>query len=350
MAKEIKAEKPKLVLSAAPHIKDDSGIAKIMWYVVIAMMPALIGATYFFGFRALWLTILGGISAVITEAIIQKFLMKKPVSVRDGSALVTGILVSFNVSPAVPWWMPIIGSIFAIGVGKMVFGGLGNNPLNPALLGRAFLLASWPVHMTGEWLKPGWWQQSGYNFFSMSVREGTKIVDAISTATPLGIIKEGGMEKFSELLSNYNYFDMLLGRIPGVIGETSVILLLIGAGFMLYKKVIGLRIPLSYILTVFILSEIIGLTKGNPMLGVFHVLTGGLILGAFYMATDMVTSPVTPAGRIWFGVGCGLLTVVIRFWGGYPEGVSYSILLMNITVPLIDRYTRPKALGAVKAK
>jgi electron transport complex protein RnfD len=349
MAKEAKAENPKLVISAAPHIKDDSNVSKIMWQVVLALIPALIGATYLFGARALWLTILGGVTAVVTEALIQKFIMKQPVTISDGSALVTGILVSFNVSPAVPWWMPVVGSVFAIAIGKMPFGGLGNNPLNPALLGRAFLLASWPVHMTGEWLKPLWYKAEGFNFFSLSIPTSGTGWDTISTATPLGIIKEGS-KSFPELLSNYDYLDMFLGRIPGVIGETSVILLLIGAGYMLYKKIIGLRIPLSYILTVFILSEIIGVTQGNPMLGVFHLLTGGLMLGAFFMATDMVTSPVTPAGRIWFGIGCGVLTVVIRFWGGYPEGVSYSILLMNIATPLIDRYTRPKILGAANQK
>ncbi|MBL7191264.1 RnfABCDGE type electron transport complex subunit D [bacterium] len=352
-------------VSVSPHLRDDTNIPKIMHSVNIALLPALIGAVYIFGFRALGLTILAVIAAMVTEGLLQK-MMKRDISVLDGSAIITGILLAFNLPPGVPWWMPVIGAVFAIGVGKMPFGGLGYNPLNPALLGRAFLLASWPVHMTNDWLKPFWWKESGYNFFSWSVTQGGKLVDSISTATPLNIVKNAKdviahqelytADKLnSASLSIDRMFDstqeLLTGTVGGCIGETSVLLLLIGAVFLMYKRYIDWRIPFTYIATVAVIGWLFG-GKSGLFTGdiLFQVFSGGLILGAFFMATDMVTTPLTKKGHVIFGIGCGILTGVIRLWGGYPEGVSYSILLMNLTTPLIDKYTMPKVFGMKKVK
>ncbi len=343
----------KFLVSSSPHITDKDSIPRIMYGVVVSLIPATIGSIYFFGIRAGWIILLAIISAVITEAGLQK-LTKKPITVKNGSAIVTGILLAFNVPAEVPWWIPVIGSAFAIAIGKIPFGGLGYNPMNPALLGRAFLLASWPTHMT---------------IFRTVPRGGTLSgIDAITSATPLNVFKqqkdiiallaedpamtekvESARVTINQLYDSYG--NLFWGRIGGCIGETSVFLLLIGVVYLIYKRYIGLRIPLSYIGTVAILTWIFGGTEGLfSGAPIFHVLAGGLILGAFYMATDMVTSPITSSGRYIFGVGCGAITVLIRLVGGYPEGVSYSILLMNLTVPLIDRYTKPKTFGKVNKK
>lgn len=336
-------------VSSSPHITDKDSIPRIMYGVVISLIPATIGSVYFFGVKAAWVILWAVVAAVATEAVLQK-LMKKPITVKDGSALVTGILLAFNLPAEAPWWLPVIGSVFAIGIGKIPFGGLGYNPLNPALLGRAFLLASWPTKMT---------------IFTTAPRNGTiSGIDAITNATPLNVFKTSkdimtnpamqdkvpqATEAISQLSDSYG--NLFWGKVGGCLGETSVFLLLIGAVYLIYKRYIGLKIPVSYIGTVALLSWIFGGTDGfftgDP---IFHVLSGGLILGAFFMATDMVTSPVTYSGRIIFGVGCGVITVLIRQVGGYPEGVSYSILLMNLTVPLIDRYTKPKTFGKVNNK
>ncbi len=375
-------------VSAAPHITAKDSVAKIMFDVVIALVPAILAAIYFFGIRAGWVILISVAACVATEAIIQR-LMKKPVTVADGSAIVTGILLAFNLPPEVPWWMPLIGSVFAIAIGKHCFGGLGFNPMNPALLGRAFLLASWPTSMTiftMNPLRPADSQLSGVSLSGLST---------ITSATPLNVMKHA-----QAILKNQAAFDhwenirqtttdstllqqaeitlsklasysvqqvndaqhviqrlddasghFFLGNIGGCLGETSVLALLIGACYLLYKKHITLKIPLAYLGTVALLSYIFGGAEGlfsGPWL--FHILTGGLVLGAFFMATDMVTSPVTRWGQVIFGVGCGIITVIIRLIGGYPEGVSYSILLMNLTVPLLDRFTRPKIFGEVKNK
>jgi len=341
----------KLLVSASPHITHKDSIPRIMYGVVISLIPAIAGSIYFFGERAVWVLLFAIISAVATEALLQ-FLMKKPITVKDGSAIVTGILLGFNVPAAVPWWIPVIGSAFAIAVGKIPFGGLGYNPLNPALLGRAFLLASWPTRMT---------------IFQTAPRGGTLSgIDAITTATPLNVFKTSKdiianqadptvlpekVEQATNAISQLydSYANLFWGKVGGCIGETSVFLLLIGAVYLIYKRYIGLRIPVSYIGTVAVLAWIFGGTEGLfTGDALFHVLSGGLILGAFFMATDMVTSPVTSSGRVYFGIGCGVLTIVIRLVGGYPEGVSYSILLMNLTVPLLDRYTKPKTFGRGK--
>ena len=354
----------RLQVSVSPHIRDKTDIPRIMHSVNLALLPALIGATYIFGFRALLLTLIAVVTAMVTEGAIQKMRCQE-ISVLDGSAIITGILLAFNLPPGVPFWLPMAGSFFAIAIGKHPFGGLGYNPMNPALLGRAFLLASWPVHMTKDWLAPFWWKAQGFNFFSWKVPAGGAVLDGVTTATPLALVKEAkdivanyaatpelftveqASRADSTINANYDLVEHLLrGDVGGCIGETSVVLLLIGALFLLYKRYIDWRIPFTYIGTVVVLGWIFG-GKGGLFTGnmLFHAFAGGLILGAFFMATDMVTTPLSKKGHIIFGFGCGLLTIIIRLVGGYPEGVSYSILLMNLTVPLIDRYSLPKVFG-----
>jgi len=337
-------------VSSAPHISDKDTVQKIMFDVVLALVPAMIASIYFFGVRAGLIILITVAACMTTEAAIQR-LMKKPITISDGSAIVTGILLAFNLPAKVPWWLPVIGSVFAIAIGKHAFGGLGYNPMNPALLGRAFLLASWPEDMTSSIFVPA----PGETFAWLSI-------DGFTSATPLEVMKnaqkilaEGGdnvtnaAKAVSELTGSYDL--LFWGRVGGCLGETSAFALLIGAIYLLYKRRIGFKIPLTYIGTVALLTWIFGsangLFKGDP---IFHVLAGGLILGAFFVATDMVTSPVTFWGHIVFGIGCGVITVIIRLIGGYPEGVSYSILLMNLTVPLLDKFTKPKIFGEVKAK
>jgi len=293
-----------------------------MWAVVLSLLPAGVWGVYAFGLNALWVIITAILSAVATEIILQKFSNKK-ITVLDGSAFLTGLLLAYNLPAGVPLWIPAAGSIFAIFVGKFVFGGLGKNIFNPALAGRAFLMASWPVYMT-TFSKP--FNTSGG-------------VDAITSATPLMLLKEG------KTVGNINYLDLFLGNKGGCIGEVCIIALLLGAAFLFVKKYISWHIPLTYIATVGIFTFIFG--KSGLFSGdwLFYILSGGLILGAFFMATDYVTSPLTNKGQVIFGIGCGLLTVIIRLWGGYPEGVCYAILIMNAAVPLIDRYTRTRIYG-----
>ncbi|HPR18563.1 MAG TPA: RnfABCDGE type electron transport complex subunit D [Candidatus Cloacimonadota bacterium] len=348
-------------VSAAPHIKQKISVSSVMWQVVLALMPALLAGIFFFGIQSLLLTMYAVVAAVVTEALIQK-LRKIPVTVSDGSAAVTGILVAFNINSASPWWLPVIGSVFAIAIGKQIFGGLGYNIFNPALLGRAFLMASWPTLMTAGWEKT----KPLAGIFESSIN-GLKdlpsnVPSIITSATPLGVAKalrdstQVGKDMADTVINNLASADtiqnLFWGNIGGVIGEVSAAALLIGAAYLAYKHIIEWRIPVSYIGTVFVLTYIFGgidgLFSASILLPFFHIFSGGLILGAFFMATDLVTSPVTKKGRIIFGIGCGVLTVVIRLVGGYPEGVSYSILLMNIVVPLIDKYSLPKAFGEVK--
>jgi len=337
-----------LRVSVSPHLRDTVTVPRIMWSVVLALTPAFLGSIYFFGVRALWLVLIGVVSAVITEAACQKA-RRRPVTVSDGSAVVTGILLVFCLPPGVPWWIAAVGSAFSIAIGKQVFGGLGHNPFNPALLGRAFLLASWPLHMTTAWRAPSQGSLSG--------------IDAVTNATPLSMLKSAqkvladpgatteqmvqAREALSQLSSAYG--NLFFGNTGGSLGETSVILLLIGGLYLLFKRYIGWKIPFTFLASVFIITGVFGGTDGlftGPSL--YHLLAGGLMLGAFFMATDMVTTPVTFRGRLIFGTGCGVITAVIRLAGGYPEGVCYSILLMNAFTPLIDRWTRPKRLGEIR--
>ncbi|MBS1262397.1 MAG: Electron transport complex subunit RsxD [Calditrichaeota bacterium] len=375
----------KFMLTSSPHIHDNESVRRIMWTVTFTLVPATLGATWVFGFRALVLVLIGAAAAVATEWAAQK-LFRAPVTIADGSAVLTGVLVSFNLPPGVPWWIPVVGSLFAIGVAKLPFGGLGWNPLNPALAGRAFLLASWPLHMTKDWLPAFWWKTNGRGFFQWNVNpfdfrmklSPSAEVDAVTYATPLELHKnaieetavEGNRWAWDYLIGNRTeadlvssaghvfdaihstgdrILDLIVGLTGGCIGETSAVLLLIGAAYLFYKGYIDWRTPFSFIAVTAVGGWLFGgpegLFTGDA---VFHIFAGGLILGAFYMATDMVTTPITRRGRLIFGAGCGLITVMIRLIGGYPEGVSYSILLMNLATPLIDRYTHPRRFGHVK--
>ncbi|MBS4535951.1 RnfABCDGE type electron transport complex subunit D [Clostridium sp. D2Q-14] len=303
--------------SSSPHLRSEETISRIMIDVLIALLPATLASIYFFRFNAIKIIGLAVITAVITEWALQKF-MKKPVTINDFSAVVTGLLLAFNIPASAPWWIPVIGSAFAIAIAKQAFGGLGNNFINPALAARAMLLASWPVIMT-NWVTPG--------------------TDAVSTATPLAILKgeaEGSLPSIMEIFT---------GNIGGSLGETSAILLILGGLYLLYRGVISWRIPFVYIATVMAMTLVL---DGGFTNMIYHTFSGGLMLGAFFMATDYSSSPVTPKGQIIFGIGCGLLTSIIRLYGGYPEGVSYSILLMNVAAPLIEKYTAPKVFGEVK--
>jgi electron transport complex protein RnfD len=295
------------------------------------MIPALAWSVFVFGLDALRVTLIAVVACLAFEFIIQKYLLKTKPMITDGSALITGILLAFNVPSNLPWWIIIIGSLAAIGIGKLSFGGLGNNVFNPALVGRVFMLISFPVQMT-SWPVNG---QSG--------------IDAITSATPLSIIKEGisNGTPISEITQKLPAtFDMLLGNIGGSLGEISALLLIIGGLYMLFTKVITWHIPVSIIATVALTSAIFWFVNPNIYINpVYHVLTGGLMLGAIFMATDMVSSPMNPKGQIIYGVGIGLITISIRMFGAYPEGISFAILIMNGVTPLINTYMKPKRFG-----
>jgi electron transport complex protein RnfD len=310
--------KNNLIVSTSPHLHKDESISKIMWMVVVSLIPAGIAGAAIFGLSALRVILLGIISAVIAEVILQ-LLTKRKMTVLDGSAILTGLLLAYNLPPKVPFWLPIVGSFFAIAIGKQVFGGLGQNIFNPALAGRVFLMASWPKYMT-TFTKP-------------------LSYDAITSATPLAMLKEG---KFFEKIP---YLDLFLGNRGGCIGEVCILALLLGALFLLYKGYISWHIPVTYVATVAVFTYMFAAKSLFTGDWLFHILSGGLVLGAFFMATDYVTSPLTRKGQIIFGLGCGLITAIIRIWGGYPEGVSYAILMMNAATPMIDRYTRNRIYG-----
>ncbi|HRZ14685.1 MAG TPA: RnfABCDGE type electron transport complex subunit D [Candidatus Omnitrophota bacterium] len=309
----------KLIIGSPPHVHTRETTARIMWMVTVSLVPAGIGAVVIFGLQALWLTLWSILAAVATEAVIQ-FLSKSKISIADGSAVLTGLLLAYNIPPNAPFWIPIAGSCFAIAIGKMVFGGLGQNIFNPALVGRAFLMASWPAAMTTFCAPLG-------------------KADAVTGATPLAALKEG------KIVESLSYLDMLLGLRGGCIGEVCIIALLVGAVFLLIRGYISWHIPVSFIGSTALLMFIFGRQGAFTGDWLFHILNGGLLLGACFMATDYVTSPLTARGQIIFGIGCGVLTAVIRLWGGYPEGVSYAILMMNAATPLIDRYTRKRIYG-----
>jgi len=325
-------------LSASPHVRHPESVKHIMIWVVVALIPSLIAGVFFFGLNALFLTAVAVTSAVLTEWGIAK-LLKRPNTTGDFSAVITGILLAFNVSSDLPWWMMVLGSIFAIGVAKIPFGGLGHNFINPALAGRAFLMASYPAAMT---------------HFGPTRLGSLSGIDAISTATPLAQFKAAVIDgSFQPLDFQEAIRDLFIGNVGGCLGETSALALLIGGMILLYKRIIPFRIPFFYIGTVFLFNWIFNgsgtwFTSGAIIVPTYQILAGGLFLGAFFMATDMVTSPITPKGKIIFAIGCGVLTFVIRKFGGYPEGVSYSILIMNLFVPIIERYTRPRIYGEVK--
>lgn len=335
MATEAKDES-KLIVSVSPHLRSEETTSRIMWSVNAALLPATVMSVYFFGPRAAIVLAVTIISAIFSEYLYAKALKKKN-TIDDGSAFLTGLLLGLNLPASVPLYIPIVGSVVAVALTKQLFGGLGFNIFNPALVGRAFLLLSFPKLMTI-------WSAPTAAFIAM---------DAKTTATPLGILKEEGMQKLLEVFGNKLnlYIDLLFGNRAGSLGETSAFALLIGAAFLLYRGYITWHIPVSFLGTAAIIAWVFGgsgtLFAGDPIL---HLLSGGMILGAFFMATDYVTCPSIKMGQIIFGVGCGFLTMLIRLKGGYPEGVMFAILIMNCFTPLIDRGFKSKTFGAVKVK
>lgn len=321
----------RLRASVGPHISSGESVEHIMWTVSAALIPAAALSVYYFGIHALLVTAVSIVSSMGFEALSQKARGQK-VTVSDGSGFLTGLLLAMNLPAGVPLYLPVVGSAVAIIITKQLFGGLGFNIFNPALIGRAFLLASWPRYMTA-WPVP----HESLSFAS---------VDATTAATPLAILKEEGYAKLLEhFASRYDmYTQMLLGHRGGALGEVSAVALLFGAAYLLYKGYITWHIPGSFILTVGAMTWIFG---GDPVLA---VMSGGLVLGAFFMATDYVTAPMVKRGQLAFGIGCGAITVLIRLKGGYPEGVCYAILLMNCFTPLLDRAFRPAKFGAAGAK
>ncbi len=321
-----------ITVSCTPHMRSKITVNKIMLDVIISLVPAAIMGIYFFGFGAIKVILLSVISAVFFEYVFQKA-TKRDVTINDLSAVVTGLLLAYNLPSTAPFWMPIVGSFVAIILAKQLFGGIGQNFINPALAGRAFLLASYPAEMT-NWVAPGWG------------------VDAVTTPTPLAALKQGvdlvsaSGNVISATPGKEDIINALTGNIGGCIGETCAIALLIGGLYLIYKKVINIKMPLIYIVTVFILTGILGRETGRFPL--YEILTGGVMLGAFFMITDYTTSPMTPKGQIIFALGCGIITSLIRIYGSYPEGVSYSILIMNLFVPIIDRYTKPVIIGEAR--
>ncbi len=334
-----------ITVSPSPHVHSGHSVEKLMYGVIIAMVPALLVSFWFFGLGAIYVTLLSVASCVLFEYLIQKYILKSDVRIGDGSAMVTGILLAFNLPSSLPPFIIIIGALVAIGVGKMTFGGLGNNPFNPALVGRVFLLLSFPTRMTKFPLAEGF---------------GTKMIiptddnlDAVTGATPLGLIKEGlkNGESISSIFhdAGISYTDFFMGSIGGSLGEIAAFALIIGLAYMLIKKIITWHIPVSILSTIAVFTAL--LWWANPEANadpLFHILTGGVLLGAVFMATDYVTSPMTSKGQIIYGVGIGVLTVVIRVFGAYPEGVSFAILIMNGFTPLINLYVKPKRFGKTK--
>ena len=325
----------KLIVSPAPHLHGNESTKSLMRDVIIALVPSLLVSVYFFGFSAIKLALVGVATAVAVEFVIQRYIVKSKITVNDYSAALTGLLLSLNLPPNSPWWIMFIGSVVAIGIAKMTFGGVGQNLFNPALVGRVFLLVSFPVIMTDYSIPTSWF------------REG---IDAGSGATALSIVKEGlakGLtmdQIFPE--NNFSYAQMLFSKIGGSVGEVSALALILGFVYLLIRRVIRPHIPVAIIGTVLLFSAIFWLI--NPQMyadPLFNVLTGGILIGSIFMATDYVTSPMSKKGMVLYGVGIGIITMLIRYWGAYPEGISFAILIMNATVPLINMYFKPKKFG-----
>ena len=323
----------KLIVSLSPHVHGGDSVQKNMYGVCIALLPAMLASFYFFGLGAVAVMLTSILACVFFEWAITKFVLKRErLTILDGSAILTGMLLAFNLPSNLPLWIIVLGALFAIGVGKMTFGGLGQNIFNPALAGRVFLLISFPVQMTT-------WPESGQMTY----------LDAQTGATPLSLMQKAILEKDASVLNELpSSFDMLVGQTGGSLGEVSALLLLIGCAFMLWRKIITWHIPVSIVATVIVFAGLLHLANpiyANPMQVIF---SGGLILGACYMATDYVTSPMAPKGQLIYGVCIGLLTVIIRNWGAYPEGMSFAIIIMNAFTPLINNYCKPTRFGEVR--
>ena len=317
----------KLIVAPAPHVQTSQSTARIMRDVVIALMPALVVSTVVFGADVLRVTALSVAACVAFEYLIQKFLVRGAVTVTNWSAAVTGVLLAFNLPASIPWWIVVIGAFVAIAIAKMTFGGLGKNPFNPALVGRVFLLIAYPVQMTT---------------FPMPVNGA---FDALSGATPLAVVKHGVLGPGA-----VGTQELLLGNIPGSLGEVAALALLCGFVYLLWRRVISWQIPVTVLATMALFAFVVALCSGESgaalwQLPLFHVLAGGAILGAVFMATDYSTSPMTVRGGVIFAVGIGAITMCIRLWGAYPEGMSFAILIMNACVPLINKYVKPKRFG-----
>ena len=324
----------KLYVTTSPHVHCGDTIERNMRWVIVALMPALIASFMVFGLGSLIVTATSVLSCLFFEWFITRVFLKRPSTLADGSAVITGILLAFNLPSNLPLYMIVVGALVAIGIGKMAFGGLGNNPFNPALVGRVFLLISFPARMT-SWPVP---------------HQMTAYADAVTGATPMNLIGQiaGGNTAAADQLPALK--DLFLGNIGGCLGEVSALALLIGLVILLWRRVITWHIPVTIFATVAVLTGLMWLI--NPVLYVnplYHLCSGGLMLGAIFMATDYVTSPMTPKGMVWYGIGIGFLTVVIRYFGSYPEGMSFAILLMNAVTPLINNWCKPKRFGeAVK--
>lgn len=317
-------------ISPSPHVHGGDSIEKNMYGVLIALVPTFIFSVVFFGLGAILVTLTSVVACLVFEYVIQKYLMKQRPTIWDGSAIITGVLLAFNLPSSLPLWIVVIGALVAIGIGKMSFGGLGNNIFNPALVGRVFLLISFPVQMT-TWPIPN----------------GFATADAVTGATPLALVKEAvkNGQSVGDILysGGVSTGNLILGNIGGSLGEVAAIGLLLGFAYMLIRKIISWHIPVAIFATVIVFSGILNLANPAQFAGpVFHLFTGGLMLGAIFMATDYVTSPMTHKGMLIYGVGIGLLTVIIRVFGAYPEGMSFAILIMNGFTPLINRYCKPR--------
>lgn len=333
----------KLVVSSSPHYHDSIDVRKVMLLVIVALLPACVSGVVIFGLRALFVLAVCAVSCMAFEALFSK-MMDRPISIRDCSALLTGILLGMNLSVGTPWWVCVVGALLAIGIGKMIYGGLGYNPFNPALVGRVGLLIAFPGTMT-TWLKP---IPGAFSYASASP-------DALTTATPLGLLGMVKAWKPDEIMRAgdhaISYIDCFWGNVGGCIGETSAFALLIGGIVLIVLRLIRWQVPACYIGTVAIVTGITHMVSPEVYAPpIFHILVGGLFIGAFFMATDMVTSPMSSLGAVIFGVGCGLVTCAIRLWGSYPEGVSFAILFMNALTPLIDRCTAGRPFGVARSK
>ncbi len=322
------------ILSSSPHAHANSSVSRIMLDVIIALLPTTAMGIYFFGMPAVWTIATCVSSCVVTEALCR-MAMKRESTIGDLSAVVTGLLLSLNLPAGIPLWMAVLGSVFAIGISKQVFGGIGMNPFNPALAARAFMLISFTGPMT-TWLKPFWWRtpEAATTATPLASMKLMFSAEATASASPHGLCASG-------TCGLGDIWNMAIGNIPGCIGEVSAIALALGAVYLLVRKVITWHIPVAFLATVYVYSLIAG---GAPAMA--QVLTGGVMIGACFMATDYVTSPTTGKGKLVFGVGCGLLCMLIRQFGSYPEGCSFAILIMNAVCPLINRWTQPKPFGA----
>ncbi len=318
------------IIAPAPHLHSECSTRRIMLDVIYALVPALCVASLFFGWAPLMLTAIAVVSCVSFEWLIQRYLLKGERSIDDCSAILTGMLLAFNLPSNMPWWIVIIGSLVSIGVAKMSFGGVGKNPFNPALVGRVFLLISYPVQMT-------------------TFPRVARMTDALSGATPLSALRNGMS------VNDFSLQDMLFGSIPGSMGEISALFLILGMLYLLWRKVITIHIPASILLTMWAIALLYSLCQGDSFamartFAMFHILAGGAVLGAIYMATDYSTSPMTHKGMMIYGVGIGAITMVIRLWGAYPEGVSFAILIMNAATPLINKYVKGERFGTKSSK